>query len=460
MATSMLSEFISGFSPSSIPDQVIDVTKTTVLDWLGSAYAGSSQPASQHVISVIRSQGGVPEANVIGTAERTSSLNAALANGTMSHVVELDDLHRESIVHPAAPIIPAALAVAQREHKSGVEFLAAIIVGYDVALRIGEAVNPSHYQRFHSTGTCGVFGAAAASSFLLSLDTEQVRFALGNAGTQAAALWQYLKDGDMSKSLHPGKAAMDGTLAALLAREGFTGAREILEGERGFAATMADDFHPEVIAEGLGEEFKILENSFKIHACCRHTHPAIDLAISLSEEHDLQADDIASVRIHTNRMTIEVTGDNDPASIYKAKFSMPFVVSLALIQRQAGLAEFTPARLHDPAVRSLMAKTTLIEDEGYSGTFPRDWSAHIEVTTKAGQVHSAVTHFAKGDPESPASDGEIRKKFGEMMSPLMSLADAAKVMDLTYRLHEIQDMSSIDLPALDAQVQAEMAAQL
>lgn len=451
MVTKALSQFVAEMTPQQLPTPVIAMAKRTVLDWLASAYVGSREPAARYVTNVVRQQGGCPEATVIGMAERSSSLNASLANGTMSHTVELDDLHKESIVHPAAPIIPAALAIAEREHKTGTEFLTAVIVGYDVCLRIGEAVSPSHYKKFHATGTCGTFGAAAASSYLLGLDSEQVTYALGNAGTQAAALWQYLKDGDMSKSLHPGKAAMEGVLAALLAREGFTGAREIIEGERGFAATMAEEFRSEIVTDKLGDHYKILENGFKIHACCRHTHSAIDIAIQLATEHDLNPRNIAQITVYTNPMTIQVTGDYDPPSIYKAKFSMAFVVGVALAYRQAGLDEFLPQRLHDPIVQGLMKKTRLVADPEYAASFPEKWSARIELKTLDGRSYSGQTDFPKGDSDNPVSDEEIREKFSQMVSPLLPPEQVSYLITATDQLQDLTDISEFLPPHIAIQ---------
>src|SRR5688572_7478696 len=220
------------------------------------------------------------EATVFG-APRGSAAAAAFANGVASHILELDDIHKRSTVHGAAPIIPAALAVAEREQASGAAFLTAVTVGYETAFRIGEAVNPSHYRFWHPTGTVATFGAAAAAGLLVGLTPAQMVHALGTAGTQAAGLWQFNADGAMSKHLHPGKAAMNGVMSADLARAGFTGASRILGGERGFFRAMCDVADSSRITAGLPVIGKIRENGYKLHACCGHTHSAIDLAIAL-----------------------------------------------------------------------------------------------------------------------------------------------------------------------------------
>src|SRR5690606_29784581 len=220
--------------------------------------------------------GGAEQAHLV-TGGQSSVLNAALVNGAASHVVELDDIHKGSIIHAATVVIPAALAVAEWKGLSGKELIAAVVAGYEVCYRIGEAVSPSHYYYWHNTATCGTFGAAIAAAKLLGLTTEQTIAALGNAGTQAAGLWEFIEDGAMTKQLHTGKAAMNGLLAALLAQKGFTGPQKILEGNRGFFKAMSEEYDASRVTEGLGNEFKIMENSFKIHASCRHTHHAVDL---------------------------------------------------------------------------------------------------------------------------------------------------------------------------------------
>ena len=228
------SEFVNSTSWSDIPEEVREKSKYYFLDWIGALIAGSSTHEASIIRNIIEKQGGTLQANVIGLEQKTSVLNAALGNGYISHILEVDDVHKKSISHPAAPIDSAALSVAQSINASGEDLLLAIILGYEIMLRIGEAVTPSHYKIWHTTATCGTFGAAVASGKLYNLDSVQLTNSLGNAGTLAAGLWEFLEDGAMSKYLHVGKAAFNGVLSSLLAKEGYTGAIKIFEGERGF----------------------------------------------------------------------------------------------------------------------------------------------------------------------------------------------------------------------------------
>ena len=211
--TRKLAEVLSTTAYNDLPPAVIEDARRSVLDWLGSALAGSLEPPAQMTRCVV-SQLGVSDEATVFPDGRASAAGAALANGVASHILELDDVHKGSTLHPAAPIIPAALAVAEREHADGRAFLLAVTLGYEAALRIGEAVNPSHYRFFHPTGTAATFGAAVAAGSLLQLDAARLLDALGSAGTQAAGLWEFNADGAMSKALHPGKAAFNGILSA------------------------------------------------------------------------------------------------------------------------------------------------------------------------------------------------------------------------------------------------------
>lgn len=405
-----LADFIVGTSYEDLPDPVVEFTKLCILDWLGSAIAGAGKQPIRMIDRLVREQGGSEQASLV-TGGKTSMLNAALVNGAASHVVELDDIHKSSIIHAATVVVPAALAVAERLNKSGKELITAVAIGYDVCFRIGEAVSPSHYYYWHNTATCGTFGAAAAAAKLLELDKRQIVHALGNAGTQAAGLWEFIVDGAMTKQLHTGKAAMNGLLASLLAKEGFTGPSRILEGDRGFFKAMAETYDEKKVYEGLGEHFKIVENSFKIHASCRHTHPAVDLALRLLAERQLTPDQIEEIRVGGYRAVYDITHNPNPQTVYAAKFSLQFCVSLAFAKGKAGLPDFTEETLWDPEVRGLMERVKLTVDPQVDAAYPEKWGSAMTVVTKQGDVFSLSTDYPKGDPENPVTEDDLVRKF-------------------------------------------------
>jgi len=258
-ASRALADVYASTGFSALPASVIEDARRATLDWLGSALAGSMEPPARMTQRVVDALGSSDQAIVFGSG-RSSAAGAALANGVASHILELDDVHKGSTMHAGAPVISAALAVAERERASGQAFLLAVTLGYDAALRIGEAVNPSHYRFWHPTGTAATFGAAVAASSLLGASAQDMQHALGTAGTQAAGLWEFNADGTMSKHLHPGKAAFNGVLSADLAKAGFTGAGRILEGERGFMRAMSASDNIGALTERLGTAWKISEN--------------------------------------------------------------------------------------------------------------------------------------------------------------------------------------------------------
>ena len=276
MATTReLASFLAGLRFAALPRPVVERTKELFLDWIASALAGrNARPVQilQRFADTMGPAGGPSE--ILVSRRHTSPFFAALVNGASSHIVEQDDVHTGAVFHPGTVVFPAVLATAQHTGASGRDVLVAAVVGYEAGIRIGAFLGRSHYRVFHTTGTAGTLAAAAAVAHLLGADERTMLHALGSAGTQAAGLWEFLRDAADSKQLHTAKAAADGLLAAYIAHQGFTGATRILEGAQGMAAGMSRDANPAKLVEGLGERWGILETSFKVHASCRHTHPA------------------------------------------------------------------------------------------------------------------------------------------------------------------------------------------
>lgn len=412
MLSARLAEFVGAVHWDALPVETVRMARLAFLDWLGSAARGCCEGPAKMAAAVLRAQGGSPQSTLLPCPEKTSCLNAALGNGIASHIVELDDVHRGAIVHAGAAVIPAALAAAEMVHADGRGLIESIVAGYEVAIRLGEAVSPSHYFYWHNTGTCGTFGSCAAAGKLLGLDRRQMIWALGNAGTQAAGLWEFLKSGAMSKHLHAGKAAYNGLLSVLLAREGFTGAEAIIEGEKGFCRAMAPAFNLSRITEGLGDPpYKVQENSFKIHASCRHTHPAVDMALELAARHGIDGREVLSIAVRTYRTALDITSNPAPGTVFDAKFSLPFCVALALKRGSCGLADFTEENVRDPEIRDLMSRVSLEVDDALDALHPAKWGAAIEMATRSGRTCSARTDFPRGDPENPVDDGVLVSKF-------------------------------------------------
>src|SRR5690606_39069130 len=317
-------------------------TEDLFVDWFGSALAGKGARPVETIGRFFETMGPPEGPSEIPIHRRTSSpLVAAAVNAASSHFAEQDDVHNGSVFHPATVVFPPALAVAQGLGRSGAELLCAVVVGYEVGIRVGEFLGRSHYRVFHTTGTAGTLAAAAAVGRLLELSPEAMRNAFGSAGTQAAGLWEFLRDAADSKQLHTAHAAAAGLGAAYLAADGFTGAHRILEGERGMAAGMSSDADESRLVDRLGERWALAETSFKFHASCRHTHPAADALLEAMRMHRLGADDIESVVARVHQGAIDVLGPVvDPQTVHQAKFSMGTVLGLVATRGRASLADF------------------------------------------------------------------------------------------------------------------------
>lgn len=438
-----LAAFIFDTDYEGLPADALTMARLCVLDWLGSVYAGKGSRPAVAVLLVAKSLGGNPEATVLADGSQSSAYMAALVNGAASHAVEMDDLHKEAILHPAAPVIPAALAMAEREGASGRELLSAIVVGYEVAIRVGEAMGPSHYQFWHTTGTCGTFGAAAAAGKILGLSKPELAMALGSAGTQAAGLWEFLVDGAMSKQLHPAKAAADGMLSALLAEQGLTGASRIFEGEKGFCRAMAKEFDLGRLTRGLDTgPLRILSTSFKAHAACYHIHSAIDAVLEIRRKHSLQVADVEKVQITLYPAALDLLEKVEPQDPYAAKFNIPFCVATALVYGQVGISAFTTDRLQDPKIEGLMERISLVRDPELGKVYPGRWPAVAEITVRAGQTHTARVDFPRGDPQNPMTQEELVAKFHNLATPALNEAQRRKTVDACLHLEEVQNLAS------------------
>lgn len=438
-----MAAFVFDASYEALPPEALAMARLCVLDWLGSVYAGKGARPAVAMLLVAKSLGGNPEATLLPDGSRSSAYMAALVNAAASHVVEMDDLHKGSILHPGAPVVPAALAMAEREGASGQEFLTALVVGYEVAIRVGEAMGPSHYRFWHTTGTCGTFGAAAAASKILGLSGPEVAMGLGSAGTQAAGLWEFLVDGAMSKQLHPAKAAADGLLAALLAEQGFTAAARIFEGEKGFSRAMAGEADLDRLTRDLGiAPPRILSTSFKAHAACYHIHSAIDAALEIRRKFSGPPADVERVQVALYPAALDLLEKVEAKNPYAAKFNIPFCVATALVYGQVGLSAFTPDRLGDPKIQAIARRISLVRDAELGKEYPDCWPAVVEVRTRAGQRHAVRVDFPKGDPKNPMSQEEVVAKFRNLATPALSEEQREKMAEACLHLERFDNMAT------------------
>lgn len=445
--TQALAAFLADLRYEQVPAAVLDRTEDLFLDWLGSALASQgSHPIPLFERYAEKMGPAEGRARILVSRSSSSAYFAALVNGASSHLVEQDDLHNSSVLHPATVVFPAALAAAQDLGKSGRDLLLASLAGYEAGIRIGEFLGRSHYRIFHTTATVGTLAAAVAVGKLMGFDKEQFINLLGSAGTQAAGLWEFLRDAADSKQLHTAKAAADGLLAAYMTAEGLSGARNILEGEQGMAAGMSTDADPRWLSDRLGERWALAETSFKFHASCRHTHPAADALLALMQRENLTADEIATVTTRVHQGAIDVLGRVVvPQTVHQAKFSMGTVLGLIALYGKAGLTEFHTHALTDARVGQFREKVSMVLDAEVDGAYPQRWLGRVEVVTVDGRTLTAAVDDPKGDPGNTLSRAELEDKFRRLVafSGARSGAEAGVLIDRVWRLRDTYDLGGL-----------------
>ncbi|OJW52435.1 MAG: 2-methylcitrate dehydratase [Candidatus Accumulibacter sp. 66-26] len=440
--TRELAEFAAGLRYQDLPPAVVARTEELFLDWAAAALAAKGMHPLPQFERFARAMGPADgSAQILVSGRRSSAYFAAWVNAASSHLVEQDDLHNGSVLHPATVVFPAALAAAQDLGKSGADLIVAAVAGYEAGIRIGEFLGRSHYRIFHTTATVGTLAAAVAVGHLLELDTEQMVHALGSAGTQAAGLWEFLRDAADSKQLHTAHAAASGLAAAYLARDGVSGARHILEGKQGLAAGMSSDADParlvDRLAAGPQRRWALLETSFKFHSSCRHTHPAADALLALMRREGLRHEQIAAVTARVHQGAIDVLGAVDvPSTVHQAKFSMGTVLGLIAVHGKAGLEEFRDHALSDARVADFRAKVRMELDAEVDAAYPQRWLGRVDVATTDGRILRGALDEPKGDPGNPLDRAELEDKM-RRLARFSGAACAAEIDALIARLWQL-----------------------
>ena len=326
--------------------------------------------------------------------------------GALTHILETDDLHRASVVHPGCVVVPAVLAIAETQEFDGTSTLRAILHGFEATCRVGMAVGPAHYKVWHNTATCGVYGSAMAAATLYGLSEAEAVHALGNAGTQSGGLWEFLETGAMSKHLHAGRGAEAGLVAASLARHGFTGPPAILEGGKGLFAGACPDPEPGAVLRDPNARWQLHDTSIKPWPSCRHTHPAIDAALTLSDQ--VPTEEISEITVETYQAAVDVCDRPVPDSVYAAKFSLQHCLAAALADGAVGFDSFEAAAR--ARLGGLREKVRLEVAEPYRSAYPLAWGSGVSVRLRDGSTRSATRAACKGDPDAALGREEMIDK--------------------------------------------------
>ncbi|RVT99645.1 MmgE/PrpD family protein [Rhodovarius crocodyli] len=404
--------------------------RRAMVDWFACLVPGARNAPGTLMAAALAGERGAGRARCYIDNEVSGIRHAALLNAVASHTVEFDDIHRDSGHHPGSVTIAAALAAAQH-HGASLETLhRAITAGYEVACRIGMAVTPSHYRNWHTTGTVGTMGAAAAVAVILGCDEQKIAHAIALSATMAGGLQQAFRGDGMSKPLHPGHAAEAGTLAAMSAAAGMTGALDVLHGPVGFAAATSDSTGRwDVALAGLDGTPLIDSITFKNHGCCGHIFPALDAVTTLRAEHGFGPDDVKRIHIGGYSATKDVTDRPDARTEQECRFSAQYCMGALLVLGGVRLAAFTPDNLVNPAIRAIMPRVSVSLSPDLASAYPRQRAARVEVELTDGRVLSHYQPTRKGDPDMPLTDEELSQKFRELVVPVVGQASAEALLN-------------------------------
>ncbi|MCQ4162035.1 MmgE/PrpD family protein [Roseomonas sp. GC11] len=447
--TQELSAFVAGLRPEALPPEVAARTRALVLDLAGNIvrarHEAESTPA---LLAAVRALGlDQGSSRVFGDEATYSPAGAALVNATLGHSLDFDDTHAVAVVHPGAPVIPAALAAGEMAGASGAVVLAGIVAGYEVALRLALALPAgAHYDRgFHPSATCGAFGAAAAAARVFGLDAAGVASALGIALSQSAGSLQFLANGAWTKRFQVGWAGMAGLTAATLARQGFKGAADAIEGRHGFLRAYAPEPVPERVTQDLGQVWELMLTGVKPYPSCRWGHAGIDAALALRAELGLRAEEVEGATLGLSRAGMLLVGEPagrkaDPRNIVDAQFSAPFVLAAALA---TGRMDWESYRLlDDPVLRGMMPRIACENDPEIEAEFPARMAGKLTLRAR-GQVFTRTVLVPKGEPENFLDEPELRAKFNGLAAGVLGEEKAGRMALRISRMDQLNDIGPL-----------------
>jgi 2-methylcitrate dehydratase PrpD len=435
--TLALARFVTESRWEDIPASVRHEAKRALLNFIAAALGGSQDEAIAHAIAVLGPFSGPAQATVIGRSERFDLPNAAFLNAASGNVLDFDDTHHPTVIHPTSPVAPPLLALSERSRLSGAEVLHALALGIEVACRLGNVVTPRHYVRgWHITSTCGAVGAAAGAAKALRLDAERAAWALGHGANQACGLVESL--GAMAKSVSVGNAARNGLLSALLARQGFTASPQTLEGPRGFVRVMGEEPQLEALTAGLGVHWEATRNMLKPYPSGVVLHPVVDACLELRRRHAIEAEHIRSVCVRGNPLLRQRTDRPQPRSGREAAVSIQHSVAVCFLFGAAGVAQYADACVHDPTVQALGARVRVDDDAGIAVE-----AAHVKVTLDDGRDCETLVQHASGSPARPMSDADLEAKVRGLAQWRHWSGSADALIDSLWRLDEAQDTATI-----------------
>jgi 2-methylcitrate dehydratase PrpD len=443
-ATNDLAKYVSELSYASLPESTVAAAKRVTLDLLGVIIPAVNYGPGKVMNEYVRQLEGRPTATVVGTDIKTSTGNAALANGTMAADMEQDDVHPESNLHASSVFVPALLAVAEDNDVSGQDWITALVAAYDVGCRLSIAMdNGRQYSRgFHPTAVSGIFGATAGAARLLGLDTAGVNSAIGLAGCQAAGMltWE-MEQEHYTKSFQSGVPARNAVVAAELASRGFVGAEDTLDGKYNVFDAFSTHRNFERLVEGLGERYEIEHTGFKFYSVCRYIHATLDVVLELAEEHGFSAEDVEGITVWLPETMAPIVDNN-----LLTTHNLQFVVAVGLYDRVIERAQTTATRRADPVVNELASRIELRSDAALEKLYPQHWPARVHLRLKDGREFEVEREDPRGTVARPVSDHDIETKFLQMVTQVIPEEQAREIIKTVNSLETLPSIR--DLTAL------------
>lgn len=437
-AIEALSEFCATLRYGDLPSEVVDQAKRFLLDAVGCAYAAYKEDPKKAAIAAKIAASFGPGSALVINGEMTHPAAAGLANGILINAADNDDTHKRALVHIGSVVVPAALSAALANRADARDFLVSLVVGYEVTARVGMSVMPTHYRFWHSTATNGTFGAAAAAARAWQMTPEQMRIALGFAGTQAAGLNTFFESGDDSKSVHPGKAAMNGVLAAMLTDFGATAPPDIFGHPKGYLAAYSLEPKPEILGAGLGRDWEILQNGFKFYPSILASHSPIGATLEILSKKRVNPADVKSVEVRTYATVKSHFSSRDICNSMAARLSVPYCVAAALVDGEITQRQFSSNRFTDSTIGDMLQKVEIVADSELSLLYPEKFPARVIVELCNGQIYEATHMYPKGDPQNPLTEEELLDKFRNNLDGVVSSAHCESMLSLIGNLENIE----------------------
>ena len=446
--TKALARFCKETSYDDLPEDVVKIAKQTILDTIGCAIGThSDEPEKPEVINkVVKGFNSLPEATVICGGFKASAALAAFANGVICHGIDFDDTHGEALTHTSAVTVPAALATAEASGLNGRDFLLSFVIGFEITVRAGMTVMPTHYEYWQSTATNGTFGAAAAAGKNSGFEEEDYINAFGFSGTQAAGLLTYLKFGDYTKSFNAGKAVFNGILSALMVRAGGTAPTNMFENPKGYSAAYSKKPALNKLTRGLDGGpmvWEILNNLLKPFSSLAASHTPMDVTLRLVKENDIKPEDIVHITNRTYNAVKSHFSNYELKNVLAARLSVPYCIAVCAATRSAGLDAFHPETIFKPLVQETLRKVEIIADPELNKLYPEKFPSQIEIETKDRKVYRGEMYYAKGSRQNPFSDEEVREKFRTLALPKMPKDKVEEIISTIENLESVENIGKL-----------------